>query len=484
MVIKMTNKEQERENIIKDQSQTIDKIIGDYKYDFKTETENVYNTGKGLTKEIVTQISKYKNEPQWMLEIRQKAYDAFMRIENPKYGPDLSFIDFDDYTYYKKESKQVEKKWEDVPDSIKDTFDKLGIPEAERDFLGGVTTQFESEVVYHNTLKELENLGVIFCDTDSAVRNHPDLVREYFGKVIPYSDNKYAALNTAVWSGGSFIYIPKGVKIDKPLQSYFRINSERMGQFERTLIIVEEGASLNYVEGCTAPIYSKDSLHAGLVEIFVKDNGYCRYSAIQNWSNNILNLVTKRAICYKNAHMEWIDGNIGSMINMKYPACLLAGEGAKGTTISIAFAGKGQYQDTGAKMIHLAPNTTSKVISKSICRGGGIVNYRGTVKHGKKADNAKAFVQCDTIILDGISKSDTIPTNIVLNNTARIEHEATVSKVSEEQMFYLMSRGLTEAQALEMIIMGFIEPFSKELPMEYAVELNQLIKLEMNGSIG
>ena len=465
-------------------NEKIDKIIGDYKYGFKTETENVYNTGKGLSLEIVTEISKYKGEPEWMLEIRQKAFKAFEKLENPKWGPDISFIDFDDYTYYKKESKQAEKKWDDVPENIKNTFDKLGIPEAERDFLGGVTTQFESEVVYHNTLKELEAIGVIFCDTDTAVKKYPELIREYFGKVIPYSDNKYAALNTAVWSGGSFIYIPKGVKIDKPLQSYFRINSERMGQFERTLIVVEEGASLYYVEGCTAPIYSKDSLHAGVVEIFIKDGGYCRYSAIQNWSNNILNLVTKRAICYKNAHMEWIDGNIGSMINMKYPACILAGEGAKGTTISIAFAGSGQYQDTGAKMIHLAPNTTSTVISKSICRGGGIVNYRGTVKHGKNAFNAKSHVECDTIILDGISKSDTIPTNIVLNNTARIEHEATVSKVSEEQMFYLMSRGLTEAQALEMIIMGFIEPFSKELPMEYAVELNQLIKLEMNGAIG
>lgn len=484
----MNNKDNKNINITdkntKVDNDKINEIIGDYKYGFKTETENVYNTGKGLTLETVTEISKYKGEPDWMLEIRQKAYKSFVKQTNPKWGPDLSFIDFDDYTYYKKESQKTEQKWEDVPDSIKETFEKLGIPEAERDFLGGVTTQFESEVVYHNTLKELEAQGVIFCDTDTAVREYPELVREYFGKVIPYSDNKYAALNTAVWSGGSFIYIPKGVKIEKPLQSYFRINSERMGQFERTLIVVEEEASLYYVEGCTAPIYSKDSLHAGLVEIYVKDGGYCRYSAIQNWSNNILNLVTKRAICYKNAHMEWIDGNIGSMINMKYPACILAGDGAKGTTISIAFAGNGQYQDTGAKMIHLAPNTTSTVISKSICRGGGVVNYRGTVKHGNNADNAKSHVECDTIILDDISKSDTIPTNIVLNNTARIEHEATVSKVSEEQMFYLMSRGLTEAQALEMIIMGFIEPFSKELPMEYAVELNQLIKLEMNGSIG
>lgn len=462
----------------------INEIIGDYKYDFKTETDNVFNTGKGLSEDVVRAISKYKGEPSWMLDIRLKAYHAFVNFKNPSYGPDLSFIDFDDYTYYRKDNKKVENKWEDVPENIKNTFDKLGIPEAERDFLGGVTTQFESEVVYHSTLIELEKQGVLFCDTDTAVKKYPEIVKEYFSKVIPYNDNKYAALNTAVWSGGSFIYIPKGVKIDKPLQSYFRINTERMGQFERTLIIVEEGASLYYVEGCTAPIYSKDSLHAGVVEIYIKDGGYCRYSAIQNWSNNILNLVTKRAICYKDAHMEWIDGNIGSMANMKYPACILAGDGAKGTTISIAFAGTGQFQDTGAKMIHLAPNTTSTIISKSICRGGGIVNYRGTVKHSKNAFNAKSHVECDTIILDGISKSDTIPTNTVLNNTSRIEHEATVSKVSEEQMFYLMSRGLTESQALEMIIMGFIEPFSRELPMEYAVELNQLIKLEMNNSIG
>lgn len=374
-------------------NEKINEIIGDYKYDFKTETDNVFNTGKGLTRDIVKAISKYKEEPEWMLEIRLKAYDAFVKLKNPTYGPDLSFIDFDDYTYYRKDNKKVEKKWEDVPENIKNTFDKLGIPEAERDFLGGVTTQFESEVVYHSTLVELEKQGVLFCDTDTAVKKYPEIVKEYFSKVIPYNDNKYAALNTAVWSGGSFIYIPKGVKIDKPLQSYFRINSERMGQFERTLIIVEEDASLYYVEGCTAPIYSKDSLHAGVVEIYIKDGGYCRYSAIQNWSNNILNLVTKRAICYKNAHMEWIDGNIGSMANMKYPACILAGDGAKGTTISIAFAGTGQYQDTGAKMIHLAPNTTSTIISKSICRGGGIVNYRGTVKHGKNAYNAKSHVE-------------------------------------------------------------------------------------------
>lgn len=467
-----------------DNNKKIEKIIGDYKYGFKTETDDIFNTGKGLSLEVVEAISKFKNEPDWMLEFRKKAYKKFVEMPQPDFGPNLDFIDFDDYTYYIKSSKKVEKDWNDVPENIKDTFDKLGIPEAEKKYLAGVSTQFESEVVYHNTLKELESLGVLFCDTDTAVRLYPDLVKEYFGKVVPYSDNKYAALNSAVWSGGSFIYVPKGVKLDKPLQSYFRINSEQMGQFERTLIIVDEGASLNYVEGCTAPIYSKDSLHAAVVEIYIKDRGYCRYSTVQNWSNNIVNLVTKRALCESFAHMEWIDGNIGSMLNMKYPACILKGEGAKGTTISIAFAGSGQFQDTGAKMIHLAPNTTSTIISKSICRGGGVVNYRGTVKHGVNAIGARSHVECDTIILDDKSKSDTIPFNFVQNQKARIEHEATVSKVSEDQLFYLMSRGLTESQALEMIVMGFIEPFSKELPMEYAIELNQLIKLEMNGAIG
>ncbi len=462
----------------------INKIVGDYKYGFKTDVEDIYTTGKGLSEDVVRKISEFKNEPSWMTDIRVKAYRKFVEMPQPNFGPDLSFIDFNDYTYYIKSTKKVENSWDDVPEKIKDTFDKLGVPESEKHFLGGLSTQFESEVVYHNTLKELEKVGVLFCDTDTALKKYPEIVKEYFGKIVPYTDNKYAALNTCVWSGGSFIYVPKGVKLEKPLQSYFRINSQQMGQFERTLIIVEEGASLNYVEGCTAPIYSKDSLHAAIVEIYVKDNGYCRYSTVQNWSNNIVNLVTKRAICYKNAHMDWIDGNIGSQTNMKYPACILAGEGAKGTTISIAFAGSGQYQDTGAKMIHLAPNTTSTIISKSICRGGGVVNYRGTVSHSKEAKFAKSHVECDTIILDDISKSDTIPFNIVKNKTSRIEHEATVSKVSEEQLFYLMSRGLTSSQALEMIVMGFIEPFSKELPMEYAVELNQLIKLEMTGANG
>ena len=462
----------------------INNIVGDYKFGFTTEVKNVIDTGKGLSEDVVRQISKLKNEPEWMLEFRLKAYKKFVEMPLPSFGPDLSFLNFDDYTYFIKSSKGVEKSWDEVPEAIKDTFDKLGIPEAEKKFLAGVSTQFESEVVYHNTIKELEELGVIFCDTDTALREYPEIFKEYFGKVVPYTDNKFAALNSCVWSGGSFIYVPKGVVIEKPLQSYFRINSKQMGQFERTLIVVDEGASVHYVEGCTAPIYSEDSLHAAIVEIYIKDGGYCRYSTVQNWSNNIVNLVTKRALCKKDATMEWIDGNVGSMVNMKYPACILAGEGARGTTVSIAFASAGQYQDTGAKMIHLAPNTSSTIISKSICRGGGKVNYRGTVRHSEKAINARSHVECDTIILDDISSSDTIPFNYVGNQKARIEHEATVSKVSDEQLFYIMSRGITEADALQMIVMGFIEPFAKELPMEYAVELNQLIKLEMTNSIG
>ncbi len=462
----------------------IDNIVTDYKYGFKTDAKTVITTGKGINEDIVSEISGYKSEPEWMKELRLKSYNSFLELKNPNFGPDLSDIDFQSFTYYIKSSERTEKSWEDVPEEIKNTFDKLGIPEAEQKYLAGVSTQFESEVVYHSTIKELEDQGVIFCDTDTALREHPELVKEYFAKIIPSGDNKYAALNTAVWSGGSFIYVPKGVKIEKPLQSYFRINSEQMGQFERTLIIVDEGASVHYVEGCTAPVYSNESLHAAVVEIYVKKDAYCRYSTVQNWSNNIINLVTKRAIVEENGHMEWIDGNIGSGRNMKYPACILAGEGAKGTTISIAFAGKGQYQDTGAKMIHLAPNTTSNIISKSISRGGGKVNYRGWVRHGRNAIGAKSNVECDTIILDDISSSDTIPLNIAENDQVTIQHEATVSRVSDEQLFYLMSRGLTEQEALEMIIMGFIEPFAKELPMEYAVELNQLIKLEMEDSIG
>ena len=459
-------------------------IVQDYKYGFSTDTKSVFQTEKGLSKAIIRQISAYKGEPEWMMQNRLAAYDAFLKKKNPSWGPDLSHIDFDDMIYYIKSSVKVEGNWEDVPSEIKDTFAKLGIPEAEQKYLAGVTSQFESEAVYHSTIQELEDLGVIFLDTDSALKKYPELFREYFGKAVSYNDNKYAALNTAVWSGGSFIYVPKGVIVEKPLQSYFRINTEKMGQFERTLIIVEEAASLHYVEGCTAPIYSSDSLHAAIVEIFIKDHGKCRYSTVQNWSNNIINLVTKRAIVDSYAHMEWIDGNIGSGLNMKYPGCVLRGDYAKGTTISIAFAAKGQHQDTGAKMIHLGKNTSSTIISKSIATRGGKVNYRGLVSQGPKAIGAKSKVECDTILVDRESSSDTMPTNIVKNFRGQIEHEATVSKVSEEQLFYLMSRGLTEQEATEMIVMGFIEPFSRELPMEYAVELNQLIKLEMTGSIG
>jgi len=459
-------------------------IIKDYKYGFSSDVEDIYNTGKGLNEEVVRAISRIKGEPDWMLEYRLQAYRKFVEMPLPSFGPKLDFINFDDYTYYRKVTQEVGSTWEEVPEQIKETFEKIGIPEAERKYLAGVSTQFESEVVYHNIMQELKEKGVLFCDTDTALRLFPDIFKEYFGTVVPYADNKFAALNSAVWSGGSFIYVPKGVKLDKPLQSYFRINSQQMGQFERTLIIVEDGASLHYVEGCTAPIYSKDSLHAAVVEIIVKEGGYCRYTTIQNWSTNVINLVTKRAVVEADGHMEWIDGNIGSLLNMKYPACILKGERAKGTTVSIAFAGEGQIQDAGAKMIHLAPRTTSTIISKSICRGGGKVNYRGVVSCEENAENARSRIECDTIILDDKSTSDTIPLNVVKNQKALIEHEATVSKISDDQLFYLMSRGLTESQALEMIVMGFIEPFARELPMEYAVELNRLIKLEMAGSIG
>ncbi len=459
-------------------------LVEEYKYGFVTDTKSVLDSGKGLNEDVIRFISSTKNEPDWMLDFRLKSYESFNKQQNPDFGPDLSGINFDDYTYYIKSTEKTENAWEEVPAEIKETFDKLGIPESEQKYLSGASTQFESEVVYHNTLKELDDLGVIFTDTDTALKLYPDLLKEYMGKLVPPTDNKYAALNSAVWSGGSVIYVPKGVKVEKPVQSYFRINSERMGQFERTLIIVDEGASIHYVEGCTAPQYSKDSLHAAVVEIYVKKDGYCRYSTVQNWATNIVNLVTKRTLVEENGHMEWIDGNIGAGINMKYPACILKGKNSKGTTVSIAFAAENQHQDTGARMIHLGENSTSTVISKSICRGGGRVNYRGKVSCGPNAKGARSHIECDTLILDGISYSDTIPTNEGANDEMYIEHEATVSKVNEEQLFYLMSRGLTEAQATETIVMGFIEPFSKELPMEYAVELNRLIKLEMEDSIG
>ena len=460
------------------------KFQEDYKYGFKDKDVSILKTGIGLNEDIIRQISKLKNEPEWMLEYRLKSYKAFLKLPLPSFGPDLSSLDYDTYTYFTRLANKETQSWDEVPETVKNTFDKLGIPEAEQKYLAGVSTQYESEVVYHNMLKEVEEKGVIFLSTDMALKLYPDLFKKYFGTVVPFADNKFSALNGAVWSGGSFIYVPKGVHLEKPLQSYFRINNEKSGQFERTLIIVDEGADVHYVEGCTAPTYSKESLHAAVVEIIVLKNGKCRYSTVQNWSTNIVNLVTKRAICYENASMDWIDGNVGSQLNMKYPACILAGEGAKGTCISIAVAGKGQYQDAGARMIHLASNTSSTIISKSIVKNGGVANYRGTVRHHKNAQNCRSHVECDTLILDNLSKSDTIPNNEVRNNTSYIEHEATVSKISEEQLFYLMSRGISEKDATQMIIMGFIEPFSRELPMEYAVELNQLIKMDMEGSVG
>lgn len=456
----------------------------EYKYGFHDEDVSVFKTKQGLTRETVIEISTIKQEPEWMLDYRLQAYDAFCKMLIQTWGPDVTDINFDEYTYYIKPSAKGEKDWEEVPETIKNTFDRLGIPEAEAKYLSGVTTQYESEAVYHNMLDEVKEKGIIFLDTDTALKECPELFRQYFGKLVPYTDNKFAALNSCVWSGGSFIYIPKGVKLEKPLQSYFRINSQSMGQFERTMIIVDEGAEVHYVEGCTAPTYSKDSLHAAVVEIYVHKHAKCRYSTVQNWSSNILNLVTKRAKVMEYGVMEWIDGNIGSHVTMKYPACILAGEGARGMTISIAVAGEHQIQDAGAKMIHLAPNTYSNIISKSVSRNGGEVNYRGLIHHGPKALGAKSKVECDTLILDKQSRSDTVPTNITRNLTSQIEHEATVSNISEEQLFYLMSRGLTKGQATEMIVMGFLEPFTRELPMEYAVELNQLLKLDMSDSVG
>lgn len=454
------------------------------KYGFKDKDVTIVKTPVGLNEDVVRAISKYKNEPEWMLEFRLKALKAFWAMPLPKYGPDLSGMDFNSFTYFNRVANGEVQSWDEVPETIKNTFQKLGIPEAEQKYLSGVTTQYESEVVYHNMLKEIEEKGVIFLSTDMGLKLYPELFKKYFGTVVPIADNKFSALNGACWSGGSFIYVPKGVHLDKPLQSYFRINNEKSGQFERTLIIVDEGADIHYVEGCTAPAYSKESLHSGVVEIVVLKGAKCRYSTIQNWSTNIINLVTQRAVCYENASMEWIDGNIGSQMNMKYPACILKGRGAKGLCISIAVSGKNQNQDAGSRMIHEAPDTTSTIISKSIVKNGGIANYRGTVRHIKDATNCKSHVECDTLILDDISKSDTIPTNEVRNNSSFIEHEATISKISEEQLFYLMSRGISEKEATQMIIMGFIEPFAKELPMEYAVELNQLIKMDMDGSVG
>ncbi len=457
----------------------------DYKYGFHDDNvKTVLETGKGLTEEIVRQISAWKNEPEWMCEFRVKAFHQFEKMEMPNWGPDLSEIDFQDFTYYKKVSNEAERSWEDVPEEVKNTFEKLGIPEAEKKYLAGVTTQYESEAVYHNMLDEVREKGVLFLDIDSALKEYPDIFKKYFATIVPASDNKLAALNSAVWSGGSFIYVPKGVKLEKPLQSYFRINSESMGQFERSIIIVDDGAECSYVEGCTAPQYSKDSMHAAVVEVFVGKGAKCRYSSVQNWSGNILNLVTKRAKVEEHGTMEWIDGNIGSRISMKYPACILAGEYAHGLCISIAVGSKNQFQDTGAKMIHLAPHTTSSIVSKSVSRNGGVTNFRDWIRFTPKAENSRTKIECDTLILDNKSRSDTIPLNINDCDSATIEHEAKISKISEDELFYLMSRGLSEAQATEMIVMGFLEPFTRELPMEYAVELNQLMKIDFTNSIG
>lgn len=432
-------------------------------------------TVEKLNVDTVKEISKIKEEPKWMTDFRINSYKYFKEAEQPNFGPKLD-IDFDIITYYKKITDNVENNWAKVDCSIKDTFDNLGLIDAEKKYLDGVGAQFDSDAVYHNMIEELEEKNVIFCDTDTALKKYPELFKKYFNTLVKYDENKYTALNGAVWSGGSFIYVPPYTKIDRPLQSYFRINSKNMGQFERTLIIVDEGAELHYMEGCTAPTYTSDSLHAAVVEIFVEKGAKCRYTTIQNWSNDVYNLVTKRAIVEENGTMEWIDGNIGSKVNMKYPACILNGEGAKGNCISIAVATTGQIQDAGSKMIHLAPNTHSNVISKSIAAKGGNASYRGLVNITKDAINSSSTVKCDTIIVDDESKSDTIPTNLVNNNSSSINHEATVAKISKEKLFYLMSRGINEERAKELIIMGFIDRFREELPMEYAVELNNLLK--------
>jgi Fe-S cluster assembly protein SufB len=453
------------------------------KYDFRTESTPIFKAQKGLSRQIVEQISDMKNEPAWMREFRLESLDIFHSKPMPHWGGAID-INFQDIYYYLKPTDHQGKTWDDVPDEIKKTFDRLGIPEAEKKYLAGVKAQFESEVVYGSLQEDLGRQGVIFTDTDTAVREYPDLVREYFSKVIPPSDNKFAALNSAVWSGGSFIYVPKGVKIEFPLQAYFRINAENMGQFERTLIIVDEGAEVHYVEGCTAPMYTSESLHSAVVEIIVKKNGRCRYTTIQNWANNIYNLVTKRAMAYQDSLMEWIDGNLGSKLTMKYPAVYLMEPGARGEILSIAFASHGQHQDAGAKVVHCAPHTSSRVISKSISKNGGRAGYRGLVKVQPGATHCKSNVVCDALILDSRSRSDTYPYIEVEEQDVSIGHEASVSRIGEEQLFYLMSRGLSEAEASTMIVNGFIEPLIKELPMEYAVEMNRLIELQMEGSVG
>ncbi|AJK68910.1 Fe-S cluster assembly protein SufB [Corynebacterium marinum] len=459
--------------------------IGPYNYGWHDSDAAGASARRGLSEDVVRDISAKKDEPEWMLQERLKALSIFDKKPMPTWGADLSGIHFDTIKYFVRSTEGQAQSWEDLPEDIKNTYDRLGIPEAEKQRLvAGVAAQYESEVVYHQIREDLEEQGVIFLDTDSALKEQPELFKEYFGTVIPAGDNKFSALNSAVWSGGSFIYVPPGVHVDIPLQAYFRINTENMGQFERTLIIVDEGAYVHYVEGCTAPIYKSDSLHSAVVEIIVKKGGRCRYTTIQNWSNNVYNLVTKRAKAEEGATMEWVDGNIGSKVTMKYPAVWMTGPYAKGEVLSVAFAGEGQFQDTGAKMTHMAPHTSSNIVSKSVARGGGRAAYRGLVQINANAHHSTSNVECDALLVDNISRSDTYPYNDIRNDHVSLGHEATVSKVSEEQLFYLMSRGLKEEEAMAMIVRGFVEPIAKELPMEYALELNRLIELQMEGSVG
>ena len=458
--------------------------IADYKYGFSKPENYVFKSKRGLSRNVVEQISGMKSEPQWMRELRLKALEIFFSKKMPTWGADLSTINFDNIFYYIKPTTDQKKSWEDLPKEIKDTYDAIGIPEAERKFLAGVTAQYESEAVYHSFQKQWEDKGVIFTDMDTGLKKYPDIVKSYFGRSIPPADNKFASLNSAVWSGGSFIYVPPGVSVDIPLQAYFRINAANMGQFERTLIIVDEGAYVHYVEGCTAPVYSTDSLHAAVVEIFVKKGARCRYTTIQNWSSNVYNFVTKRAFVEEEGIMEWVDGNIGSKITMKYPSCYLVGRGARGEVLSLALANKGQHQDAGGKLMFLAPDTSGEIISKSVSVNGGRTSYRGLVKVVRNAERVKCNVRCDALILDEQSRSDTYPTMQVDEDNVTIGHEASVSKINADQLFYLMSRGLSEIEATSTIVNGFIEPIVKELPLEYAVELNRLIQLNMEGAIG
>jgi Fe-S cluster assembly protein SufB len=458
--------------------------VGEYKYGFSDPETFVFRSRKGLDHEVVRQISAMKGEPEWMLEFRLKALDHFQKRPMPTWGGDISKLDLDDIYYYVKPTDREGRSWDDVPDTIKKTFDRLGIPEAERKFLAGAGAQYDSEMVYHKIQENLEKMGVIFLSIEDGLRHHPDLFRQYFSTVIPIEDNKFAALNSAVWSGGSFIYVPPGVKIDLPLQAYFRLNVANIGQFERTLIVADEGAQIHYVEGCTAPAYTTDSFHSGVIEIVVKKGARVRYTTIQNWSNNVYNLVTQRALVHEGATMEWVDANLGSKLTMKYPSCYLIGPGAHGEILSMAFAGPGQHQDAGGKMVHVAPHTSSKVTSKSISRGGGRTSYRGLLKVYKGAEDVRSNVVCDALLLDPQSRSDTYPYIEIDEEDVTIGHEASVSKVGEEQLFYLMSRGLSEEEATTMVVSGFIEPLVKELPMEYAIEMNRLIQLQMEGSIG